>query len=355
MRDPMIFDSCIPLPFPFIAVDVPKRALSASPHLQAIADVFLNPDSPPLSRRSTSPFIQQLAHQLAAETLLSIAPPSDKDSTKSPDKTSPTLPPISSLDVPDHENDARGTKRKIDTDSGPLKRNSPERLARTFSRSPRPAEFLPAPISSARPNIGHASSSLPSSRYSIYGPTSRDALPNPAQPWSSHSPRYPAPRGPPPGLEPDFFPRSHDARISRRELSEHREQLREGRRWLEAMLAKTHQHLAAVDDLLSQPPPAEDDWEARDRQRAREIERLELERDRERRLRYGPGDTQDHEAPREREMMGRTMSASSPKRSAPSASSWEGEAVVGAVALPRRQQQPSNGPSRPVWSFEKRP
>lgn len=338
-------DTCTPLPLPYISKSPKRRSVSASPHLQAIADVFMNRSrttSPATtharklshSRPATSSPLafdhKQLAHQIAAETLLSIAPPSDKETSHSPDKTSPTLPPISSLDVPDAD-DARGTKRKLASPE-------PLRQQRQFSRSPRPAEAYPAP----RPSLPLAPSNT-ASRYSIYGPTARD-IPNPAQGWS---PRYNAPGRPqasPAGREAEFFARNQEARISRRELSEHREQLREGRRWLEAMLAKTHQHLAAVEDLLAQPPPGEDDWEARDRQRAREIERLESERERERRLRYG----------HEEERTVRRISPASPKRAVPAAQ-WEGEAVVGSVALPRRQQAPSNGGPRQVWPFENRP
>jgi hypothetical protein len=95
--------------------------------------------------------------------------------------------------------------------------------------------------------------------------------------------------------------------MGRRELAEHREQLREGKRWLERMLAQTEKLMTMVDSKLasaneppatatvattaapaSAPAPApaasrlnnhDEDWEfeERQRQRRKEFERLEEE------------------------------------------------------------------------------
>jgi len=100
--------------------------------------------------------------------------------------------------------------------------------------------------------------------------------------------------------------------MGRRELAEHREQLREGKRWLETMLAKTEKLMAMVDSKLASaneapaaaanapPPPApaaapaparhdshnshNEDWEfeERERQRQKEFQRLEEEAQRDR-------------------------------------------------------------------------
>lgn len=96
--------------------------------------------------------------------------------------------------------------------------------------------------------------------------------------------------------------------MGRRELAEHREQLREGKRWLEGMLAKTEKLLQMVESKIAvtsdspttatpasatsaAPPPAaatgrnqSDDWEFEERERLRqkEFQRLEEEAQRDR-------------------------------------------------------------------------
>ncbi len=103
--------------------------------------------------------------------------------------------------------------------------------------------------------------------------------------------------------------------MGRRELAEHREQLREGKKWLEAMLAKTDKMLHMVENKMaltgespaaahatapgvtnpsaaaslavgtatvaSRPPDAWD-FEERERMRRKEIQRIEEERERDR-------------------------------------------------------------------------
>jgi hypothetical protein len=87
--------------------------------------------------------------------------------------------------------------------------------------------------------------------------------------------------------------------LGRRELTEHREQLREGRRWLEAMMAKTDKMLNLVENKISLAPgmglggPSdvkptttsghdEMDFEERERARVREMTRLQEEREKDR-------------------------------------------------------------------------
>lgn len=86
--------------------------------------------------------------------------------------------------------------------------------------------------------------------------------------------------------------------MNRRELVEHREQLREGKRWLDTMLSKTEKLLGMVESKLaagdalsgsSSAPPTSgprqgEDWEfeERERQRQREFQRLEDEAQRDR-------------------------------------------------------------------------
>lgn len=76
--------------------------------------------------------------------------------------------------------------------------------------------------------------------------------------------------------------------MGRRELQEHREQLRDGKKWLENMLAKTDKMLNMVENKIALAPSEatkhSDDWEFEERERARakEIERLEAERERDR-------------------------------------------------------------------------
>lgn len=119
--------------------------------------------------------------------------------------------------------------------------------------------------------------------------------------------------------------------MSRRELQEHREQLKEGKRWLEAMMAKTDKMLHMVENKMALtvemssgpsvagpgdrpslssnaspvPPPGavhkmSDDWEfeERERQRQKEIQRLEQEREMDR------AEREKRERERERERPG---------------------------------------------------
>ncbi|OWZ64849.1 hypothetical protein AYX14_06375 [Cryptococcus neoformans] len=262
------------------------------------------------------------------------------------------------------------------------------------------------PTSSASPYPATTQQGAPN-RYSIYGPTTRDPLAG-SSPYSFNASRYSnlhmrrdhspsvggaaskpnvlsPPRRASPAPTPDprerFYPSPSAASagsapgsanaamagyghysMSRRELQEHREQLKEGKRWLEAMMAKTDKMLHMVENKMALtvemssgpsvvgpgdrpslssnaspvPPPAaihkmSDDWEfeERERQRQKEIQRLEQEREMDRaerekreRERERPGSYEDvrgrprdkSEAERNRDILlaSRRVSAVSP-------------------------------------------
>ncbi|WWC86717.1 uncharacterized protein L201_001595 [Kwoniella dendrophila CBS 6074] len=276
------------------------------------------------------------------------------------------------MDIDTPEGDSRGVKRKVVEDDPRLpsavtlglhgidrererakeSRYSHSPLAATEARQPNP----PAGNNASRLGQSPASSLLGGStanRYSVYGPTTRDPLGG--SPWGLNSSRYsalglrrdlspsvptvassapkPSALDPPQRASPDagrdsrFYPGSVTGyghySMGRRELTEHREQLREGKRWLEAMLAKTEKMLHMVENKMAltgemgssitgPPPPGSsssnpnpnagpssitaklaaanpgpgarpstDDWEFEERERLRQKEILRLERERE--------------------------------------------------------------------------
>ncbi|AAW46055.2 gata factor srep, putative [Cryptococcus deneoformans JEC21] len=232
------------------------------------------------------------------------------------------------------------------------------------------------PTSSASPYPATTQQGAPN-RYSVYGPTTRDPLAG-SSPYSFNASRYSnlhmrrdlspsvggatskpnvlsPPRRASPAPAPDprerFYPSPSAAAsagsapasvnaamagyghysMSRRELQEHREQLKEGKRWLEAMMAKTDKMLHMVENKMALtvemssgpsvagpgdrpslssnaspvPPPGavhkmSDDWEfeERERQRQKEIQRLEQEREMDR------AEREKRERERERERPG---------------------------------------------------
>ncbi|WVR04782.1 hypothetical protein IAU60_001794 [Kwoniella sp. DSM 27419] len=324
---------------------------------------------------------------LAAEALLNMAPPAN-GAGPSPDKRNDKSAPTSgasaaranAMDI-DQPDESRGIKRK-NADDDPrlpsavslglhgIDRERERSKDRGYSHSPLAAAEArqPAPPAGAtRLGVGSASSPFGASssapnRYSIYGPTSRDPLGgspwglnpsrysalgirrdlSPSVPTSSAAPK-PSALDPPRRDSPDhardsrFYPTSTGIlgsnpaagyghySMGRRELAEHREQLREGKRWLEAMLNKTEKMMHMIENKMaltgemgstgqgSNPNPTvgpagsatgsttvpasttavagsnaaagagrhTDDWEfdERERQRQKEIQRLEQERE----------------------------------------------------------------------------
>ncbi|WVO24012.1 uncharacterized protein IAS62_005371 [Cryptococcus decagattii] len=290
-----------------------------------------------------------------------------------------------------------------------------------------PGSRLGQPPTSSSPYPVTAQQGTPN-RYSVYGPTTRDPLAGSSS-YSFNASRYsnlhmrrdlspsvggtaakPSVLSPPrrasPGPALDtrerFYPSSSAASagpapasvsaamagyghysMSRRELQEHREQLKEGKRWLEAMMAKTDKMLHIVENKMALtvdmgsgpsvagpgdrpslssnaspvPPPAavhkvNDDWEfeERERQRQKEIQRLEQEREMDRaekekrereRERERPGSYEDvrgrprdkSEAERNRDILlaSRRVSAVSPKPATRTATSRESASSNGSV------------------------
>lgn len=344
---------------------------------------------------------EQLSHQLAAETLLSIAPQT-KVATLSPDSRDKPLAAGPGMDIDPRDDDARGVKRKSAEDDRlgagshslglvGLEKDR-DRSRERYSHSPL-AQANDARGGAGTPvgRVGSAQST-PSSvynaspRYSIYGPNPREPSNLMSTPWSnlgnsrygfgfgrrdigggtspaapSASPAASAKHGGPP-LSPPRRPAPEPPRessslsrfysgsgigtgaggaysISRRELTEHREQLREGKRWLEGMLSRTEKLLSVVESKIaaepaptaspvggSAPPPSaappqggppapnpgarNDDWEFEERERARrkEFQRLEEEAQRDRqekerrdKERAGALPLRGGEPPRERE------------------------------------------------------
>ncbi|WWD07466.1 hypothetical protein V865_005567 [Kwoniella europaea PYCC6329] len=485
-----------------------------------------NPTQPDRRVSFSTSAPRQSAQQLAAEALLNMAPSSNgqnRSPEKRPSEKTPLVPapaqsatstPASrsntnAMDVDTPESESRGVKRKVVEDDPRLpsavtlglhgidrererakeSRYSHSPLATTEARQPNP----PA-ANASRLGQSPSSSVLGASttnRYSVYGPTTRDPLGG--SPWGLNPSRYstlglrrdlspsvstsaapkPASLDPPQRASPDvgrdsrFYPGSVTGyghySMGRRELTEHREQLREGKRWLEAMLSKTEKMLHMVENKMAltgemgptagtaKPPTATaggrhaDDWEFEERERLRqkEIQRLEREREmdrverekrgleRERDLQRererdrlggnanagvtsdsGPGVRRDNksEAERNRDLLlaSRRVTAVSPNPSTSSSSSrqqnsnsngpsattggnnassanstpnnretnnnnnggigtrdgkgsngsspWEGEPILGGVALPRREQQSSlsRALGRGLWSFDVR-
>ncbi|KAK1921762.1 hypothetical protein DB88DRAFT_513031 [Papiliotrema laurentii] len=263
---------------------------------------------------------------------------------KRTDSSTPVPAPVNNgRATPQSSDDQRGIKRKNEDEDPSRSRPSPALglngvdKDKPMTRSPLTTHDKPSGLG-ARPGQGSilgssTSSGLLGSRYSIYGPTARDSLAT--SPWAALSQRYnslglrrdmsPAvptttpksnapsssalspPRRPSPDPMRDasrLYPGAaststapagstsamagygHYA-MGRRELQEHREQLREGKRWLETMLLKTEKMLHMVENKMALAPndaKHSEDWEFEERERARqkEIERLEAERERDR-------------------------------------------------------------------------
>lgn len=291
-----------------------------------------------------------LAHQLAAETLLTMAP------SKSPETRNSTVTPVSTATART-EDAARGTKRKAEeehraTPVHSLSSNTGHALGLTTGDSkdkhaPHRSTAGPSASSSTPPvasgQTPATTAAQPANRYSIYGSNRESILAG--SPWNSLSQRYqnitqgrrelspaqplhqsapqpqassaaaaPPKAGPIPSTSnldtarrasPDpvsnrdrFYPPgavgsySHYS-MGRRELQEHREQLREGKRWLEGMLSRTEKLLHMVENKMALAGEGgglgtmlarKDDleFEERERNRQREMRRIEEEREKDR-------------------------------------------------------------------------
>jgi hypothetical protein len=203
--------------------------------------------------------------------------------------------------------------------------------------------------------------------------------------------------------------------MGRRELQEHREQLREGKRWLDGMLSRTEKLLSMVESKMALATDSgsinsmlarkdEMEYEERERTRQREMRRIEEDRekdrlerekrDRERVTGMGFGglftreraflgmtgapppepkptpssEREKSEAERNRDILlaSRKVSAISPgereretekeraKEGEDNKNGWNGEPVLGGTALPRRDQGLGRGFGRGLWSFDVR-
>ncbi|ORY20835.1 hypothetical protein BCR39DRAFT_76239 [Naematelia encephala] len=335
----------------------------------------------PFERRASAPETptRQLAHQLAAETLLTMAPagptrPSASPEARTDTSTSVPAPAATKLttEADSVKEEARGVKRKNEEESPRLPAPvtlgvhalEKERPKDRFSHSPLATHdrLTPAPARPAHSTSPSANASQPAApastttttssaaaaaaaaeaanRYSIYGPTRRDPASLIGAPWHALGARYgigpfrrdplaastpaakPAtPLSPPrrPSPEPlrdRLYPGSSSSTMAayghysmgRRELNEHREQLREGKKWLENMLAKTEKMLHMVENKMALAPadatgsstnatvasnparsgPAaavdheDHEFEERERARQKAFARLEEERERDR-------------------------------------------------------------------------
>nr|XP_031860711.1 uncharacterized protein CI109_003754 [Kwoniella shandongensis]KAA5527783.1 hypothetical protein CI109_003754 [Kwoniella shandongensis] len=373
----------------------PMQTPSSSdrPNLSTSSHITRRVSAPPLPSPSAiahrtlipPPHNKQLAHQLAAEALLDMAPASNGQASRSPEKKTDKAPLVPApapaaaasrstpMDIDTPEAESRGIKRKNGEEESRLpsavslglhgidrdRERSKDRayshspLAATEARQPNPPAPTAGSLTASR--LGQTSATSPfggsqagaaaaaaaaANRYSIYGPTTRDPLGG--APWGLGS-RYsalgirrdlspsvgappsapkPNPLSPPRRASPDqqrdsrFYPATTSAvggpmtgyghySMGRRELQEHREQLREGKRWLEAMMAKTEKMLHMVENKMAltvespagiasnaanassgstaAPAPARhsDDWEFEERERARQKEILRLEHERE--------------------------------------------------------------------------
>jgi GATA-binding protein len=178
--------------------------------------------------------------------------------------------------------------------------------------------------------------------------------------------------------------------MGRRELQEHREQLREGKRWLDGMLSRTEKLLSMVENKMAlandsgnintmQARKDELEYEERERSRQRDMRRIEEERekdrqDREKRERervagmtsfgglfgrdrpfmgMGPG-PQPQNAPKSAAAVEREKEKERTKEGEEKKSGWNGEPVLGGTALPRRDQGLGRGFGRGLWSFDVR-
>jgi GATA-binding protein len=255
-------------------------------------------------------------------------------------------------------------------------------------------------------------------------PSTATATPpvKPAAPTAAHidPPRRPSPD--PTNARDRFYPGAMAGyphySMGRRELQEHREQLREGKRWLDGMLSRTEKLLSMVENKMALANDSgnlnsmlarkdEIDYEERERARQREMRRIEEERekdrqDREKRERervagmtsfgglfgrdrpfmgMAPGqqpqnapksaatiEREKSEAERNRDILlaSRKVSAISPgererekekeraKEAEEKKGGWNGEPVLGGTALPRRDQGLGRGFGRGLWSFDVR-
>lgn len=358
----------LPLPLPFARQNPSSSALTRSSSQQhlSLSRRFTSPKQSSQSyhkrsdRRFSAPPQITHAHQLAAETLLTMAP---GGTPTSPDKKTDTPSTTASVSAGGRTtpqlDDSRGLKRKNEEDEAARPRpgsvlglstaEKEKPKDQAFSRSPLTTHDKPAipPTLPGRTQPPNASSILGTAagppRYSIYGPTARDSIAS--SPWAALSQRYnslglrrdlspsvpsTAPKAnpgtalsPPRRASPDPHGRFHPGTtpasgasaanyghyaMGRRELQEHREQLREGKRWLEGMLIKTDKMIHMVENKMalapndtgvrtdaladshshvstsSNPPKHSEDWEfeERERHRQKEIERLEAERERDR-------------------------------------------------------------------------
>lgn len=257
--------------------------------------------------------------------------------SKSPETRTSTVTPTPPVRA---EEDPRGIKRKAEDEPAKSTSNVVSKENPSPHRVPVPppatTNSQAAPSNqSGTTSQQQAPGAQPPNRYSIYGPTNRDSmLAGPT--WSSLSQRYQsitaARRDPSPAQQPSvpasaapkpntpstasldpprrpspdsitardrFYPPStvggynHYA-MGRRELQEHREQLREGKRWLDGMLLKTEKLLQMVENKmalagdgsgLAGPTQARKDeleFEERERNRQREMRRIEEEREKDR-------------------------------------------------------------------------
>lgn len=483
-------NSKLPTDRRLLAIRSNYRHTSAPPELPPAADTSCRCSS------LTGATPEQIAHQLAAEALLTMAPAANGG--PSPEKRvvkSAGAGPLSSsqsrrasLDVDMADSEPRGVKRKNEEEARDTRdpRAPPMSLGlhgmdrdrnrskdRAFSHSPLnstdprsvqpsnphlPGSRLGQPPTSSSPYPVTAQQGAPN-RYSVYGPTTRDPLAGSSS-YSFNASRYsnlhmrrdlspsvggtaakPSVLSPPrrasPGPAPDsrerFYPSSAAASagpapasvgaamagyshysMSRRELQEHREQLKEGKRWLEAMMAKTDKMLHMVENKMALtvemgsgpsvagpgdrpslssntspvPPPAavhkvSDDWEfeERERQRQKEIQRLEQEREMDRaerekrereRERERPGSYEDvrgrprdkSEAERNRDILlaSRRVSAVSPNPATRAAASRESassngsaphqgeKSQAGANGVPGGKREGSQWDGEPVMS-----
>jgi GATA-binding protein len=387
--------------------------------------------------------------------------------SKSPETRTEPVPPTARSDE-----DARGQKRKAEEERPPtIHKPDSDRSQRGHPTGPLPqtsqsVQTPQAPGQAGQPGQPSQApaSSQASNRYSIYGPPNRDSiLAGAGSPWSALSHRYqsmtagrrePSPAHPSPALSattatppvkpaaptaahidpprrpsPDptnardrFYPSAMAGyphySMGRRELQEHREQLREGKRWLDGMLSRTEKLLSMVENKMAlandsgnintmQARKDELEYEERERSRQRDMRRIEEERekdrqDREKRERervagmtsfgglfgrdrpfmgMGPGpqpqnapksaaavEREKSEAERNRDILlaSRKVSAISPgererekekertKEGEEKKSGWNGEPVLGGTALPRRDQGLGRGFGRGLWSFDVR-
>lgn len=269
--------------------------------------------------------------------------------SKSPETRNSAVTPVGSSSArPDDP--VRGTKRKADDDHRPIPSHpsttdhalglsTGDNKDKNASHRPgvAPVPSAATPAASTQPPSA-ATTAQSTNRYSIYGPTNRESI-LAGSPWSSLSQRYqnitqarrePSPAQPlhqapaqPQGASttapkagstpvnshldparrasPDpsrHYPTgavgtySHYS-MGRRELQEHREQLREGKRWLEGMLSRTEKLLHMVENKMALAGEGgglgtmlarkdELEFEERERVRQREMRRIEEEREKDR-------------------------------------------------------------------------